>query len=807
MKHLFKRGSLLAGLALVCLLTACAEDSTKPSASDDQEHIHNFGQWVVTQASCTQDGWQERVCDCGEKETQTIEATGHQETVIQGREATCTQTGLTEGKYCAVCHAVLEEQQEITATDHQAVKDQAKAPTCTESGLTEGQHCSVCNTVLVKQEKIDPLGHEFKNYVSDENATCAEDGTETAKCSRCDATDTHKVENSAKGHKVVVDPGVNATCIKTGLTEGSHCAVCSKVLVAQELVPAKGHEYGPDWCVRCGAQRVWTSRGLEFALSEDKKSYSVTGVGSCTDSNIVIPQVYNGLPVTSVAAEAFAGCENLMSVVMLEGITHIGDRAFQMCFNMIGVTIPEGLVSIGSSAFEMCSSLRNIMIPRSLSSIGEGAFWHCYAMQGVYISDMTQWCTIDFDGVGANPLSVAGNLYLNGMLVTYLTIPEDVEQISDYAFSQCTSLQMVTIGKKTTAIGSHAFYFCSNLMSVSLEKGVQTIGQSAFEGCGRLGGIYIPDTVTSVGQGAFIACRGMDYIVVAQGNPVYHSSDNCLIETATKKLVLGCKNSRIPTDGTVTAIADSAFHGCTDIEIIFIPRQVTSIGEYAFNHCIGLTKIVYEGSKTQWSVLAKHENWDWDTNAYAMTFQGKDPTLELVKTEITLSPGNGTTCDLLELVKNVEGFDKSLFTFTSADNTLIRVDGSKVTAQGNSSQGVVVTIRYGEQSVTCLIRSKDIPNRYKLNKTGVTLTLGKAGYGKFELKLVDEEGNTVRDVQWKFSNDFPKCCDQQIDAATGVVTITAKAVTTTLTNGQYVVAWTTYAGVKYQCIICVNSAN
>ena len=108
----------------------------------------------------------------------------------------------------------------------------------------------------------------------------------------------------------------------------------------------------------------------------------------------------------------------------------------------------------------------------------------------------------------------------------------------------------------------------------------------------------IPDSVTSIGSKAFSGCKGLTSVIVDEGNTKYHSAGNCLIETATKTLILGCKTSVIPTDGSVTSIGYSAFGGCTGLTSVTIGNSVTSIGSEAFSGCKGLTSVTIGGNVT-----------------------------------------------------------------------------------------------------------------------------------------------------------------------------------------------------------------
>ena len=263
----------------------------------------------------------------------------------------------------------------------------------------------------------------------------------------------------------------------------------------------------------------------------------------------------------------FPNKTTLTSVAIGNSVTSIGEDAFYGCSGLTSIVIPNSVTSIGGRAFSGCSGLTSVTIPNSVTSIEGNAFEDCSGLTSITVSDGN---TVYDSRDNCNSIiEVATNTLIAGCKNTI--IPNSV-----------------------TSIGNSAFSGCSDLTSVTIPNSVTSIGDNAFENCSGLTSIIIPNSVTGIGEVAFFYCSSLTSITVADGNTVYDSRDNCnaIIETATNTLVLGCKNTVIPN--SVTSIGEWAFSGCSGLtgELV-IPNSVTSIRSGAFYNCSGLTSVKF----------------------------------------------------------------------------------------------------------------------------------------------------------------------------------------------------------------------
>jgi hypothetical protein len=488
-------------MCFLCLALACL------AASCSSRHTHEYGDWITVQKlTCNDDGLQERYCYCLEKETRQLEAKGHQ----YPETPNCV-----ENQYCLACNVILEY-----GTSHQFDKGTVtKSPTCTEKGEKE------CVCVKCGQKDIQtvyPTGHKYGQWTVVKPATCTENGKQEKACV-CGKKETKEIQST--GHSFSEWTTLKAaTCTEDGMKERA-CACGEKetaVIPAAHaftevvLKEATRTEEGRKsmTCTICGFQKeeaipVIVSHGLSYSVNKDGITCTIKGLGTCTDTNIIIPHTIDGYRVVAIADAAFSQASHIVEIVIPDTVLSIGSLAFRGCA-ISEIVIPDSVTEIGTNIFLECGQLERIVLGSGLTSLYTPFFQKMTLKSFVIACNITK-----LENFALNEFTALESIIL----------PETLTSIGSSAFAECKNLKEIIIPASVESIGGWAFQSCRSLTSVTLPEGITNVNEWLFYSCLALEDVYIPESVLVIGQNAFLACIKLENIrfggTMAQWEQIY----------------------------------------------------------------------------------------------------------------------------------------------------------------------------------------------------------------------------------------------------------------------------------------------
>lgn len=386
--------------------------------------------------------------------------------------------------------------------------------------------------------------------------------------------------------------------------------------------------------------------GAKYTLDENG-TLTITGNGSIDfgafrgfgkeDDKRVIKKVVISSGMIGIGNFAFENCSDLKSVEIPASVTSIGSAAFKDCSALESMNIdeanttyenPEGSNAIvEKSSKTLVAGCKNTKIPDDVKIIGAYAFCGCSDLKSIEIPD------------NVSEIQVAA--FDDCSNLTAIHIPAGVDKIALDVFMGCSNLNSITIdsanrsyespGNANAIIDKGTMTLLEGSNNTVIPEGVKVIWQNAFAERIHLKSITIPASVTSIVRMPFSDCDSLEEIKVDADNAIFDSRNNCnaIIESATNTLIAGCGKTVIPegieTIGdsafervktlthvtipkSVTEIRGYAFERCENLSTVNLQKGIQTIGYGAFTECVGLTNLIFCGTKADWQAVTIDED-------------------------------------------------------------------------------------------------------------------------------------------------------------------------------------------------------
>lgn len=302
----------------------------------------------------------------------------------------------------------------------------------------------------------------------------------------------------------------------------------------------------------------------------DKHLFYVTSLKSVTIPNTL----------TEIGNSAFAACSKLSTVNLGSGLKTISNYAFYGCEALTSITFPTSLKTISVGAFSDCSGLTSLTIPESLEVL-ESAFSGCFNIKTLV------WNAKNFTTNGGIPTEN----------ITKVTLGNNVQTIPDN-FLLHSQISTISFPSTVKTIGTLAFNNCANLTSVSIPNGCY-VKSYAFSSCPSLQSVTIPATITCETD-IFNNTTGIKKLtwnangVSSQFVPTVNIEQVTIGSGVTELPQYFLQNAKITSlslPSSLTTIGNYAFQGCSGLSSLSLPSNLATIGSYAFQNCNGITSL------------------------------------------------------------------------------------------------------------------------------------------------------------------------------------------------------------------------
>lgn len=361
---------------------------------------------------------------------------------------------------------------------------------------------------------------------------------------------------------------------------------------------------------------------------------------------VLIPQEIEGYPVTTIGDRAFSDMPSGIGkeFYIPDNVTTFGKEAFAGSAYLDAVRMPQKLTKMGEGVFAACLQMHFLEIPDSLTEIPDEAFVNCWgygAGRGDY--SVEQCIGKNVTKIGKSAFAGCWNM---GRAWGDARLPEKLESIGEGAFQYCYKIKSLEIPAGVTVIPDRTFQGCERLESIQIDGDITMIGAEAFDGCVALTSMPLSKSLNLIGADAFRDCTALTDFQLAEGNTHFQVQQGALMtadgtrlltyaasapqqsfvmpETLTQIDDGALKNLRyletltfspifsdyqagmfenatgLKTvnfgEGTLTAIPDRFFKGCTSLVSPNAFTGVTSVGESAFEGCTAVQSLSFDDS-------------------------------------------------------------------------------------------------------------------------------------------------------------------------------------------------------------------